>query len=137
MNHPLRCLCGTIQGRVDAEHSASRAVCYCRDCQAFARFLGRQDEILNGQGGTEIIATLPRFVHFAEGKDNLACMSLGEKGLLRWYAACCRTPIGNTPRDRKISYVGLVSTCLAGAGTSLEESFGPLKIALNTNSARG
>jgi len=137
MNHPLRCLCGSIQGHVDAQHSASRAVCYCRDCQAFARFLGRQGEILNGQGGTEIIATLPRCVHFDEGKDSLACMSLGEKGMLRWYAACCRTPIGNTPRDRKTAYVGLVSTCLTRSGTSLEESFGPLKIVLNTDSARG
>lgn len=137
MNYPLQCQCGTIQGHVDARHSAGRAVCYCRDCQAYARFLGRQDEMLNSQGGTEIIATLPSSVHFTAGEDKLVCMSLSDKGLLRWYASCCRTAIGNTPRDRKTSYVGLVRTCLAGKGTQLDEAFGPLKIALNTGSAQG
>jgi Family of unknown function (DUF6151) len=60
-------------------------------------------------------------------------MSLSPKGLLRWYAACCRTPIGNTPRDRKTPYVGLIRTCLP----NLDESFGPLKIAIKTGSATG
>ena len=60
-------------------------------------------------------------------------MSLSPKGLLRWYATCCRTPIGNTPRDQKTPYVGLIRTCLP----NLDESFGPLKIALKTGSATG
>jgi hypothetical protein len=40
MSHPLQCRCGTIQGHVDDPRSANRALCYCRDCQAFAHFLG-------------------------------------------------------------------------------------------------
>lgn len=137
MNYTLRCQCGTIQGQVDTQHSAGRAICYCVDCQAFARFLGRQSEILNSQGGTEIIASLPQSVRFTAGAENLACMSLSEKGLLRWYASCCRTAIGNTPRDQRMSYVGLVRSCLPGADAALHEAFGPLKIALNTGSASG
>jgi Family of unknown function (DUF6151) len=137
MNCPLRCRCGLVQGAVDVRHSAGRALCYCKDCQAFARFLQRESEILDHLGGTEIIATVPRRVRFNAGFDKVVCMSLSENGLLRWYASCCRTPIGNTPRDRKISYVGLVRACLAGSDDEIRRWFGPLEIALNAQSARG
>jgi hypothetical protein len=46
MIHSLQCRCGTLKGRVCRSHVANRCVCYCRDCQAFAHFLGRADEIL-------------------------------------------------------------------------------------------
>ena len=62
-------------------------------------------------------------------------MSLSPKGLLRWYAGCCKTPIGNTPRDRKTHYVGLLGACLSEQ--PLEASFGPARVKLNTASARG
>jgi hypothetical protein len=137
MNHPLRCQCGAIEGYVASPQQAGRAVCYCRDCQAFARYLGAPDRILNEQGGTDIIATLPRHVHFTRGLQHLRCMSLSSKGLLRWYASCCRTPIGNTPRDPKLSYVGLVRTCLPGSAGELDAAFGAAKIAVNTKSANG
>ena len=129
----LRCRCGSIQGNVDARHLYGRAVCYCKDCQAFARFLGSPEQILNKQGGTEIVAILPAAVQITAGLDKLACMSLSDRGLLRWYAGCCRTPIGNTPRDRSTPYVGLIRACLPG----IDDSFGPLKIAINTSSANG
>jgi hypothetical protein len=29
-----------------------------------------------------------------------------------WYARCCNTPIGNTLVDYRISFIGLVHTCL-------------------------
>jgi ABC-type molybdate transport system substrate-binding protein len=39
--HPLRCKCGTVRGYVAyGANTANRGVCYCKDCQAFARFLG-------------------------------------------------------------------------------------------------
>ena len=113
MNTQLRCRCGTIQGTVDPRHVYARAVCYCKDCQAFARFLGSPDQILDRQGGTEIVAILPAAVQFTTGVEKLACMSLSDKGLLRWYASCCRTPIGNTPRDRSTPYVGIDPGVLA------------------------
>jgi len=72
----------------------NRCVCYCRDCQAFAHFLGKVDAILDERGGSEIIQVLPRNLTFTQGIELLACMRLTEKGLLRWYAACCNTPIG-------------------------------------------
>ena len=46
MNHPLRCRCGTLRGQVSHPEKVSRGVCYCKDCQAFAHFLGTTDSIL-------------------------------------------------------------------------------------------
>jgi hypothetical protein len=137
MNHPLQCQCGTLKGFVSPADMAERAVCYCKDCQAFARFLERADQVLDKQGGTEILATLPRHVHFTQGIEVLVCMSLSDRGLLRWYTSCCNTPVGNTPRDVKISYVGLIHSCLANSNPTMQDSFGPLRMVLNTKAAKG
>jgi len=136
MNHPLQCRCGTIKGHVALFGAPSRAVCYCKDCQAFARFLEQAKTVLDAAGGTGIIPTLPGRVHFSQGLDALACMSLSDHGLLRWYAACCNTPIGNTPRDYKTPYVGLIESCLQSDVPSLQQSFGPVRIVLNVKSAK-
>ena len=112
-------------------------VCYCKDCQAFAHFLKSADTVLDAQGGTAIVATVPQQVVFSQGLDALACMSLSDHGLLRWYASCCNTPIGNTPRGSRTPYVGLIESCLKSNSPSLEESFGPVRMVLNTKSARG
>jgi hypothetical protein len=130
MNHPLRCRCGSVQGHVaEPQRAMARAVCYCKDCQAYAHFLGR------AHGGTDVIAIHPQHVALTQGLDALACMALSPRGLLRWYANCCRTPIGNTSRNPKTAYVGLVHTCLEGAGVPIERSFGPVGMRLNTTSA--
>ena len=137
MDFPVRCRCGQLEGQLTCTERAARAVCYCRDCQAFARFLGNPERILNAHAGTDIVATSPRFLRIAKGKEQLRCMSLSDKGLLRWYTACCRTPIGNTPRDPRLSYVGLVHSCLAGSPDALAAAFGPARVAINTASASG
>jgi hypothetical protein len=137
MNHPLQCRCGTIKGHVVRPGMANRAICYCRDCQAFARFLERADTVLDEHGGTGIVATLPGQVRFSQGLEALACMSLSDRGMVRWYASCCNTPIGNTPRDFRTPYVGLIESCLASDSPSLQESFGPVRMVLNTKYARG
>jgi hypothetical protein len=137
MDHPLQCRCGTIKGFVRNPQSANRVVCYCKDCQAFAHFLGRPGETLDKRGGTDISQILPKNVTFTQGIDALACMRLTAKGLLRWYAACCNTPIGNTLASPKISFIGLVHDCLETAGRPLQDSFGPVRVWANTNGAKG
>jgi hypothetical protein len=136
MEHSLQCRCGTIRGFVHDPQRANRAVCYCHDCQAFAHFLGKSDEILDDRGGSEVIQVLPSNVTFTEGIEALACMRLTAKGLLRWYAGCCNTPIGNTLDNFKISFVGLVHTCLESSGRPLQESFGPIRAWVNTKGAK-
>ncbi len=137
MQHPLQCRCGTIKGWVSDTHSANRVVCYCRDCQAFARFLGRESETLDARGGSDIVQTLPKNVTFTQGADALACMRLTDKGMVRWYAGCCKTPIGNTLENYKISFIGLLHNCLETPQRSLENSFGAVRTIANPHGAIG
>ncbi len=114
-----------------------RAICYCRDCQAYAEALGEPEKILDTNGGTDVVASLQEHVRLTAGVDRLACLSLTERGLLRWYADCCGTPIGNTPRDPKLPYVGFVHSCLGRDARLLDATFGPPELVTNVDSARG
>ena len=60
-------------------------ICYCKDCQAFARFLERPD-LLDPAGGTDIFQMPPA--------------RLSDKGVLRWYTDCCRTLSATPQRSR-------------------------------------
>lgn len=137
MNHPLRCMCGTLRGHVSHPEKCTRLVCYCKDCQAFAHFLGTPGDTLDANGGTDILAVHPQAVTFTDGRQTLACMSLSESGMLRWYASCCNTPIGNTGRDIKMAHVGLVSACLENGAGSIDSAFGPVRMRAMTGSAKG
>jgi hypothetical protein len=101
----------------------ARATCYCRDCQAFARFLGGGG-LLDPRGGTDIVASAPDAIRITAGAEQVVCMSMGPKGLLRWYAACCRTPLANTSRAPTLYYTGLVATCLGVAPAEVDAAFG-------------
>jgi len=136
MTHPLRCQCGALTGTVANAQFANHSRCYCADCQAFARFLGREADLLDAQGGCECIQTLPKDVVFEKGLEHLACVRLTQTGLLRWYADCCMTPIGNTPATSKLPFVGLARACLEGSA-SVDESFGPVRFCVFTDGARG
>lgn len=136
MSHLLQCRCGKLKGRVSRPEKGVRAVCYCRDCQAYAHFIDEGGSTLDGMGGTDVVATQSRYVSFTSGAEALACCSLTERGLLRWYASCCNTPIANTPRNFRLPYVGVVHTSL-GSATEIECSFGPIRTRLNTHSAKG
>jgi hypothetical protein len=102
----LRCRCGRVRGIANevAQHSF-RFVCYCRDCQAFARFL-RQPDALDEAGGTEIVQVPVGLVKLTAGTDAVRCLQFSSK-VFRWYSDCCRTPIGNTAGPR-FPVVGLI-----------------------------
>jgi hypothetical protein len=137
MTHPLRCQCGALTGRVETRARAGHSLCYCKDCQAFIRFLGRDADLLDERGGCENIQTLPKDVTFLTGAQHIACMRLSATGMIRWYAACCNTPIGNTPATRKIAFVGLSRACLENASPSVEQSFGRVWHCTFVDGARG
>lgn len=131
----IRCRCGCLQGIARPRGCVNRCLCYCDDCQAFARFLERQDEVLDAFGGTEILHLSQGEVSFTEGREELACLRLSETGTLRWYAACCSTPLGNTLPKRGFPVVGLVRTCLDAEGDSLEATIGPIRMQVFTKYA--
>ena len=105
----LRCRCGQVRGSLanPAQRTVNRVVCYCEDCQAFAHHLGRAD-LLDAQGGSDIVQVAPAALTFVQGQHHIAGVRLTPKGLFRWYARCCNTPVGNmlTPR---IPFVGVVA----------------------------
>ncbi|KAM3091924.1 DUF6151 family protein [Phormidesmis sp. 146-35] len=137
MAHSIRCNCGKLKGTLHRNDYVNRCVCYCADCQAFARFLKRENEILDERGGTSIIQTIPANIAFDEGIENLTCMRLTANGLLRWYAVCCNTPIGNTPPNLSTSFVGLIHNCLSSDQSSLDRAFGSVRMHVSTKYAIG
>jgi hypothetical protein len=135
MGMELRCRCGQVRGEVDLARAHARATCYCRDCQAFARFLGLPG-LLDANGGTDVVAMTPDGVRITAGSGHIQCMSMSPRGLLRWYAACCRTPLANTSRGATLYYTGLVARCLAAGPGELDAALGPAdRLAANTASA--
>lgn len=129
---PLRCRCGHVHGVArDVSPSAGfRFVCYCTDCQAFARFLAsdRQLDHLDAAGGTDIFHTAAGRVTLTAGADAVRCLRLrdGTK-VLRWYADCCRTAIANTAASARFPVVALVHSFMdhQASGRSRDEVLGP------------
>lgn len=124
---PLRCACGKLRGVAlnVSPSSGTRTVCYCDDCQAFARFLGRED-VMDEWSGTDVFQTNPGRVRIYEDDKALACMRLSEKGMHRWYCAACKTPVGNT-LGPNVPFVGLVHAFidLDRLGVSRDDALGP------------
>ena len=107
----LKCDCGTVQGTAVniTPKSGNRVACCCSDCQAFADYLDRRPQTLDQHGGTEIYQTSQSQVKIHAGLDQVKSMKLSPKGLLRWYASCCYTPIGNT-MSSGLPFMGIIHT---------------------------
>ena len=106
-------------------HTVNRMVCYCDDCQTFAHALERAD-LLDAHGGSEVVQVAPASLIFTEGQDQIACLRLSPKGLYRWYARCCNTPLGNTLKPA-LPFVGIpVQAFDPGAGPGVDQRFGPV-----------
>jgi Family of unknown function (DUF6151) len=103
--------------------TVNRVVCCCDDCQAFAHRLGRGD-LLDTHGGTDIVQTAPATVSFIEGQEHIAGVRLAPKGLYRWYATCCKTPLGNTVSPA-IPFVGIVAQAFESQMQTPDDLFGP------------
>jgi hypothetical protein len=123
----LRCRCGRVRGVASevAPSAGFRFVCYCQDCQAFARFLERPD-VLDSAGGTDIFQLPPGRMKFVAGGDAVRCLRFSSK-VFRWYTDCCRTPIGNTAAGPRFPVVGLIHSFMSDQanGCSREEVLGP------------
>jgi hypothetical protein len=124
---PLRCRCGRVRG-LASEISPSagfRLVCYCKDCQAFARFLGRPDA-LDAASGTDIFQMAPGRIKLTSGADALRCLTFSGK-VLRWHADCCRTPIANTASSSRFPLVGVIHSFIdhEATGRSRDDVLGP------------
>ena len=131
----LRCRCGTVRGvaRDVAPSTVNHCFCYCDDCQAFAHFLGREGDVLDAQGGTEITQMSQANVGFTAGADKIAAMRLSPRGMIRWYAGCCSTPIGNTLATTAMPFVGVIKAFIDAPSAAL----GPIRGRGFTKGAKG
>ncbi len=136
---PLRCRCGRLRGgaRKVSPTGGLRFVCYCKDCQAFARFLDRAD-VLDPAGGTDIFHMPPGRVKLTAGADALRCVRFSNK-VLRWYADCCQTPIANTPAAPGFPVIGIIHSFMdhEADGRSRDAALGPLLCRIHERSASG
>ncbi|OOF22990.1 hypothetical protein BZJ19_13845 [Salinivibrio proteolyticus] len=129
----IQCACGQVTGEIIDARRSQRCVCYCKDCQAFAEKLGYHTELKPG-GGTEILQITPAQLRVYRGRDKLSCARLSEKGLYRWYASCCHTPIANTI-SAAIPFIGIISSCYHIEGDN-EEEIGPVRWYVQGQDAR-
>jgi hypothetical protein len=122
---PLSCRCGYVHGIANevAPDSGFRFVCYCRDCQAFARFLQRPN-VLDQAGGTDIFHMPAGRVTLAAGTDAIRCLQFSSR-VFRWYTDCCRTPVANTAGPR-FPVVGLIHSFMRhdADGRTRDETLG-------------
>lgn len=131
--HPVSCRCGAFKAQITGTGISSRVVCYCRDCQAFARFLGQQASQLDQMGGTDIVQVAHHRLKIQQGAEHLAILRLSPKGLLRWYTSCCQTALGNTLADARGGFIGLIHCSLDAS--RIKADFGDPIAALSTASA--
>jgi len=120
----LRCRCGEVRALVTgaSRRTVNRVVCYCEDCQAFAHQLGRAD-LLDSRGGSDIVQVAPASLRFVQGQHRIVGLRLKPKGLFRWYANCCNTPVGNT-LSPAIPFVGIVAQALENGTQRADDLFG-------------
>lgn len=95
------CKCGQVEAEIP--ETGNRLVCYCNSCRAFVERLGDTDR-LDAAGGSDLLQLKPQDVRFRKGTEHLHWMRLTEKGPLRWYAACCNTPMANTLGTRALPF---------------------------------
>jgi hypothetical protein len=122
---PLRCRCGAVRGvaRGVSPVKVNHCFCYCDDCQAFVHFLGRAGDIFDEHGGTEITQMSQASVAFTAGTDKIAAVKLTSRGLMRWYASCCGTPIGNTLGTSAMPFIGVIHAFIDAPSAAL----GPIR----------
>ena len=141
MDIPLKCRCGALRGvahDISSRHG-HRVICMCDDCQAYAHYLGQAKTVLDENGGTEVVPMAPSSLEITQGIENLKCLRLTEKGLLRWYTACCNTPIANTAPISKLPFAGVVHSIIDfnSSGQSRDSVLGPIGMRVQGKSGIG
>ncbi|MEX0276899.1 MAG: DUF6151 family protein [Ruegeria sp.] len=116
------CHCGAVQGHITASgvKSGTHVACFCKDCRAAQLYFQQPDP---APGPVDILQTTPEDIVFESGADRLGLMQLSPKGMPRWYATCCNTPIATTTRTPKFPFVGFLADRLR-----VPDKLGPVKV---------
>ncbi len=133
----IQCDCGSFRAELTQfpKNTPGRLICYCDDCQAYLKYLKRTD-LLNENGGTEIIPAYPADIKIIAGKDVVKCVRLHANGMFRFYTSCCLTPIANT--DPKRAWAGIIRRMyITKDSTRLDRELGPVKCSIMGKYAKG
>lgn len=105
----IQCACGTIRGtlRDVSPATVQHVVCHCDDCRTLVRHIGRADELLTEHGGIPMVQSTPARYTLTQGQEHVGLIRLSPRGLLRFYATCCRTPMGNLIDKPGVPFVGV------------------------------
>ena len=78
----IQCDCGKFRAELTEfpNNTPGRLVCYCDDCQAFLNYIKRS-ELMDQNGGSEIIPAYPADIQIIAGKDFVQCVRLHSKGM--------------------------------------------------------
>jgi len=108
----FQCRCGALKGSVMGASPSvgTHAECFCASCRAAELYSGAPDP---APGPVGIFQTTPHRIELTSGQEHLAVFSFGEKNLLRWQASCCGSTLFNTPRNPKLSFVGIRTNLFA------------------------
>jgi hypothetical protein len=129
----------TGAARDTSPSSVNHVVCHCDGCHTYAHVLGRATAVLDQRGGTELFQMSPRQLVIETGREQLACMRLTEKGALRWYTKCCRTPIAHTLDSKRNPFMAVNHACVdwETAWHPRDRVLGPIRARVNGRFGRG
>lgn len=133
----IQCECGQFAAKLKAfpNGTPGRLVCYCDDCQKYLHHLKRTD-LLDANGGTEVIPAYPADVEVLRGLENLKCTRLSATGTFRFSSSCCNTPVANTrPGEPWVGFLRCVYP--ASDPQKLDQTLGPVRSRIMGRYAKG
>lgn len=133
----IQCECGNFRAELTQfpKNTPGRLRCYCDDCQAFLHYLKRTD-LLDENGGTEIIPAYPADIKLIAGKDQVKCVRLSPTGMFRFFTTCCNTPVANT--DPKRPWAGINRRMYTVKDPHrLDKELGPVRSSIMGKYAKG
>ena len=106
------CRCGTVTGTLSDIDPAegTHVVCHCNACRRSLELVGLDAEAADG---VDLFQTTPDRIRIETGLDRLEPRRLSPKGILRWHATCCDTPMFNTMAGPGMPFVGVLVRNLA------------------------
>ncbi|MCZ4353327.1 DUF6151 family protein [Roseovarius aestuarii] len=104
------CRCGAVRLTIAVPWSGAggHVMCYCSDCQLAARLHENGADVLTPAGGTNIWHTVPNHIGDIAGAGHLSILRLSPRGMFRWHAGCCGTPLINTFPNLALPFAGVV-----------------------------
>ncbi|TNJ48238.1 DUF6151 family protein [Phaeobacter sp. B1627] len=123
------CACGALSGHIapGSARQGSRIHCHCGDCRAVELHHGCPDP---AGTGVDLLQLNPDMVKIDQGAEHLSLLQLSPRGLYRWYAGCCGTPLFNSPRTAKLPFIAIRAALFAepdSLGKVIARTFIPKK----------